>query len=298
MNAKRMRFGRGYGVVGCLLILVGIAVADAQSDLDSRKRDLDSAKREVDSVRSDITEYLRDSREIRALDADLLDKLITAFCGSDIERDGDEAMKLAKEMTKRAKESVEKDWNDLDREFGDVVGELEDLLDDLKGLRNSVSSIPEEDPIKSDRQALLDEIGRVIDSVDRAMAEVQNDHIAASNVKQGTMQGSNNPRIRAAMEHGKVKHQEMQRDCHASEVVLRSGRPDCVMFDNQDCKVIEFKPDSVGDSVARSQAEGYLADVQVYFKDDERAKKNCKVDSSGVHQYTAVSKTYPACKLR
>lgn len=299
MISKRTRIGVGVGLAGsALVVLVGLAVADARSDLESRKRDYDNLKRELGEATSDLAEYLEDSRDIRSLDLAQLEQLIIAICGSDIERSNDDAAELAKDMTSKAKDQVEDEWEDLSKEFGEIVGELEDILDDAKSLRDSVKSIPEDDDVKSDRQALLDDVIRLIDAADRAMAQVQEDYKAAANVKNGVMLGANNPRIRAAMEHGKDKHTEMQRDCHASEVVLSSGRPDCVMFDQDDCKVVEFKPSSVGESAARDQASRYISDVQTYFKDDERAVKNCKKDSSGVLQFTAVGKTYPACTAR
>ena len=108
------------------------------------------------------------------------------------------------------------------------------------------------------------------------------------------MAGANNPTIRARMEYGKEKHKEMQAGCHESEVVLSSGRPDCIMFDENDCAVIEFKPDTYSESDARSQAAGYIEDVRAKFKDDDRAKK-CKHNDDGPI-FEARAKLYPACR--
>lgn len=285
-------------VGGLLFVLVGIALADAKSDLESRKRELDTVKRDFDSARSGLTEYLEDSRDIRSLDLAQLEQLIIAICGSDIERNGDTAWELADDMTEKAQDTVEDEWDDLVKEHDEIEDDLEDLLNDIKSLRDNVKSLPEDDDIKADRAALLDELGKLLESADRAMTQLQDDYKAAANVKNGVMQGASNPRIRAAMEYGKLKHEEMQRGCHAAEVVLSSGRPDCIMFNKDDCQIIEFKPDSVGESAARDQASRYVSDVQNEFKADDRAKQNCKVDSSGVHQYTVIGKTYRACTAK
>lgn len=78
---------------------------------------------------------------------------------------------------------------------------------------------------------------------------------------------------------------QSNRSCDEKEVALSSGRPDCVKFDQDDCKVIEFKPDTLRISDAERQASDYLRDVRDRFKSDDRAKK-CKQDSNG-----------PACKV-
>jgi len=111
------------------------------------------------------------------------------------------------------------------------------------------------------------------------------------------MAGANNPTIRARMEYGKQMHKKMQDDfeCDEKEVVLSSGRPDCIKFDQDDCKVIEFKPDTLTESDAARQASDYLEDVRDKFKDDERAKR-CKQTSEGRPIFEAVGKLYTACR--
>jgi hypothetical protein len=151
--------------------------------------------------------------------------------------------------------------------------------------------------MKSDRSSLLDQIERSVSETDRLYTKLQEDYRSLSNVKEGVLNGANNPKIRAAMEYGKRKHIEMQSSysCDEKEVVVSSGRPDCVKFKKDDCLVIEFKPSSVGESAARTQAERYLKDVQRYFKDDKRAIENCKKDSSGLPIFAPDGRTYPAC---
>jgi hypothetical protein len=291
------------GVVLALMVVMGgvlvvgkpAAVADARSDLDSLKRDWDSRKSELQSRKSELDKYLENSRALRGFDKEELDKLIKAMCGQDVERDGDEADRVNSDLRERAVDAVRRKWDDITREWDNTEDKLERLMNDVKSLRDRVKSIPEEDAVKSDRATLLDQVLRAVDEIDRMYAKLQDDYRSLSNVKEGVMYGSNNPKIRAAMEHGKRKHVEMQSSCHEKETVLSSGRPDCIYFTKDDCKVVEFKPTTVGDSAARSQAERYLGDVQRYFKDDRRAVENCRKDSSGLPIFSAEGKTYNAC---
>ena len=109
------------------------------------------------------------------------------------------------------------------------------------------------------------------------------------------MKGTNNPILRAKLEYGKQKHAELQGSysCDEREVTLSSGRPDCILFRDNNCQVIEFKPDSWDESKAADQARAYLDDVRERFKDDDRAKR-CKQTDGGA-EYTAVGITYPHC---
>lgn len=129
------------------------------------------------------------------------------------------------------------------------------------------------------------------------MEKVQSDRRTLDRVKDGVMSGSNNPTIRARMEYGKEKHKSLQssRGCDERELVLSSGRPDCVKFEADYCKVIGFKPDTWSESAARDQASRYIDDVRRRFKDDDRAKK-CKRDPDGYPIFTPVGETYTACR--
>jgi hypothetical protein len=126
--------------------------------------------------------------------------------------------------------------------------------------------------------------------------KINTDRSTLDRVKDGAMSGANNPLFRASMEYGKEMHRRLQSDrrCDEKETVLSSGRPDCIKFDRDDCKVIEFKPDTYSTNDAESQASGYLRDVRDKFKNDDRAKL-CKQDSDGP-MFRAVGELYTACK--
>ena len=171
-------------------------------------------------------------------------------------------------------------------------------MNDVKGTREYTKSVPTDDEsIKSERATLLEQLEKLNDDVNKLYATLQDDDRSLSNVKEGVMLGTNNPRIRAASEHGKRKHVEMQSSygCHEKEVVLSSGRPDCIRFDKDDCQIIEFKPSSVSSSAATNQASRYIDPAAKYFSGDKRAEENCKKDGSGTILFRAVGEHYPAC---
>ena len=131
---------------------------------------------------------------------------------------------------------------------------------------------------------------------DWLLSKIQSDIRAFDNVKQGMMAGSNNAKLRATLELGKEMHRKLRgdRNCDEKEVSLSSGRPDCIKFDEGDCKVIEFKPDSYSEGQAESQAKNYIGDVRERFKHDDRAKR-CKQDG-GFPVFRPVGETYRRCQ--
>ena len=81
-------------VIGAVLLVgavAGLAIADARSDLDARKREYDNVKREYQTLYREVDGYLGNSRALRSFDKDELERLIKAMCGEDVARDGDEA---------------------------------------------------------------------------------------------------------------------------------------------------------------------------------------------------------------
>ncbi len=289
-------------VMMCVLTLGsgGDAGADAQSDLDYYRRQYDDLKSQYDRLEGDSDRYLEHSKSLRAFDVEELDKLIKAMCGLDVERSGDDPDQLNKEMTAKAVQTVRDNYEATEDEWEKLDYRNEHLQDDLESVGRSVESISTEDElVKTARDALLDEISKTYDRTTRLHEKVKADLQSLTNVKEGTMNGANNPRIKAALEYGKLKHVEMQayRYCHERETVLSSGgRPDCVLFIKDDCRVIEFKPDRVGESAARSEAAAYVPEVVKYFtdKNDPRLGE-CKKDSNNVPIFEAYGETYPAC---
>jgi len=286
-------------VAGLVLVVLGVGVlwADAQSDLESAKRDYESLKSKTDDLKDRVERYLEQSRKLRSMDKEQLDSLVEKLCRLDIEPDDREVESIARDLTDRVVDSVRRNYDDATRAGSDMVAQIERHLDSVKALRSRVKELRSQDAVKDAASRLLDDAEKLVEVVDRLMEKVQSDFRTLDRVKEGVMNGANNPVIRAKMEYGKEKHRSLQssRSCDEREVVLSSGRPDCVKFESDDCKVIEFKPDTYSSSDAERQARGYIDDVRRKFKDDDRAKK-CKRDADGYPIFRPVGETYSACR--
>jgi hypothetical protein len=175
-----------------------------------------------------------------------------------------------------------------------VFDELGHIEGDARQLRDRVHDLEDQPDIKDDAEHLLEEVDEQVNRIHEMMDNMNRDISTLDRVKEGVMAGANNPTIRARMEYGKEMHKKLQESCDEKEVVLSSGRPDCIMFKEDECQVIEFKPDTYSDSQAKAQANDYLSDVREKFKDDERAKK-CKHNADGPI-FEPVGQLYPACR--
>lgn len=289
-------------IAGLMLIVLALAAGSAaagpRDDLSNRKNDWDKVRQRMDETSRKVDSYMDKSRKLRAMDKSELDALITQICKLDIARNDDEADRLAKSIRDKIVDNVRREYDSINSEADRLGGgDVERVMNDAKSLRDNTKSLTSHAEIKDDTEKLLREMSEGIDSFTvRVYEKFTADYRTLSNLKEGVMNGSNNPRIRAAMEYGKEKHVYNQRICEEKEVSLSSGRPDCISFQKDNCTVWEFKPDTYSESEARSQAERYLRDVQDKFKDDRRALENCKKDSSGKPLFVAKGVTYPACR--
>lgn len=111
-----------------------------------------------------------------------------------------------------------------------------------------------------------------------------NDNLASlAKIKDGVLQGSNNPKIRAKLEYGKQEHLRRQESCSYHEITISSSycenkvrdgsdcRLDCVMA-TSDCMVIEIKPDTK-EALAEGhvQVEAYTKGLANWFAQDPEA---------------------------
>ncbi len=201
-----------------------------------------------------------------------------------------------RDMTDKAVDSVKRNYEDTSRTAYDRINDVERLLGQTKAVRDRAKDLKSQEAVKDEASRLLDDAQKLVEEADKLMEKTQSDFKSLDNVKQGTMNGANNPTIRAKMEYGKQKHKDLQSSysCDEREVVLSSGRPDCIKFVQDDCQIIEFKPDTDSTSAAESQARQYLDDVRRKYKDDDRAKKCKQVD--GYPFFRTVGVTYTACR--
>lgn len=155
----------------------------------------------------------------------------------------------------------------------------------------------ESSDVKDEAAKVREEVDRLDAAIQRLFDKLNDEGRMIERVKDGVMKGANNPLIRARLEYGKEMHIRLQSSfsCDEKEVVLSSGKPDCIKFDAGACKVIEFKPDTLSRSEAEDQAKRYLGDVRARYRNDDRAK-NCKWTSEGP-VFDAVGELYTACRV-
>jgi hypothetical protein len=294
-EAAMTYMGKWIVAIGVLAGISGVLWADAKSDLDSAKRDYESVKSKYDDQKSRVDSYLEQSRNLRAFDKTRMDTLIEMLCKQDTKPNDREVDEIVNNLVGTAVDNVKRNYEDTIRTASDRIGGIERILDQAKAVRSRAKDLKSQADVKDDASRLYDEAERLVDNTDKLMEKTQSDWRSLDNVKQGTMNGSNNPKIRAKMDYGKEMHIRLQgsRGCDEREVVLSSGRPDCIKFEPDNCKVIEFKPSTYSESAARDQAARYIDDVKRKFKDDDRAKK-CK-QKDGYPDFTAVGETYTAC---
>jgi hypothetical protein len=281
------------GVIGTIFI-PSVASAEPRDALAALYGEFDSLKREYEDLNSKVDGFLAGSRKLREMDKDEITKLIIQVCNLDIERDGDEESRIANSLIEKVQSNVKSEYSNLESSGKDWQYKVSQFQDKLKTHARNTEPFTKVDEVKSDASKLYDQNKYYAELTGKLWDKIDADYKSLTNIKNGVMLGSNNPRLRAAMDWGKAKHEYNQRICDEKEVSLSSGRPDCVSFRKDACAVWEFKPSTVGESAAKSQAERYLSDVRRYFKDDSRAKQNCKYEND-LPVFEAKGLTYEAC---
>ncbi len=295
-------------LIVCGLTVLALAMAAStvkagpKDDLESRRNDWKSVVSRMDDVSKRVDDYLEKSKKLREVDKTELEKLISQICGLDIARTDDTADKTAKEIADKVKDTVRREYDNFSAVADKVESDAEKLLNDAKAVREATKDLRSNDEIKDEVDKFLTEMSERIDGfTERVWQKLNTDYKTLDNIKNGVMNGTNNPKIRAAVQYGKDKHVYNQQICEEKEVVLSSGgRPDCISFQKDACAVWEFKPDSTyTDSSAADYARKYYLDeVIAKFKDDDRAKANCKKDSNNVPIFEAKGAVYKACDLK
>ena len=244
----------GLPIVGVLVIaaMTRVLYADARDDLSRVKSDYDAVKTHYDNAKSKLDSYLDESVKLRAMDKDQLNDLITQICKLDVKRDDDEADRLAKDLRDKVIDRVKRDYERTVDDGSKVFDDLGHLESETKSARERAKDLEGKDDVKSDAAQLRQDIEKTQEAIAKLFERLNSDRNTLDRVKEGVMNGSNNPTIRARMDYGKQKHKDMQSSfsCDEKETVLSSGRPDCIKFDQDDCKVIEFKPDTWSQSNA------------------------------------------------
>lgn len=237
---------------GCEDLLLGEAQDEVQDALQ-QLADLDQAAEQTaddfSDLRKRIDTYLDEVKKIKRADETMLDQLITAICGSDIERDGDTADKLAESIVAKAERKLKPSIDYIVARQRDFNAELSPYLRGDSPHRSMAVRY----------KVLLRDNERTVESL-----------------KKSVVQGANNPKIRASSKHGIEQHKRMGQQskyrCDKTEVVAGRGRADCVSIDkNVGCVVWEFKPSTYSQSKALSQAKGYIPYINKAYKDNPDA---------------------------
>ena len=289
----------GSSIVGVLIVasLARVIYADARDDLGRAKSDYDAVKSHYDNAKSKLESYLDESVKLRGMDKDQLNDLVTQICKLDVKRDDDDADRLAKDLRDKVIDRVKREYDRTVDDGAHVFDDFGRLESEAKATRERAKDLEGKDDVKSDAAQLRQDIEKTQEAISKLFERLNSDRNTLDRVKEGVMNGSNNPTIRARMDYGKQKHKDLQSSfsCDEKEITLSSGRPDCIKFDADNCRVIEFKPDTWSQSNARDQAVRYVGDVRERFKNDERAKR-CKQTSDGP-LFEAAGELYPACRL-
>lgn len=284
--------------IGVVILAATNLRADDKDDLEQARRDYSDIKSRLDSASDKQAKYLEHSLSLRRMDKDQLNTLITQICGLDIPRDDDAAMETAASLRDKVVEQVSREYASTDAEGLDVLRLIFGLMDDMTNLEHRVQALVDKgSEVSDDAKSLLSDVDESAKSLGNLYEKLRADHDALSNVKDGVMNGSNNPMIRATMQYGIEQHKKLQGDrgCSSAEDVLSSGRPDCVIFQQDDCQIWEFKPDTYSDNDALTQAGKYVEDLQKKY-DQEDVAKVCKRGDDGKIKFSLHAYRYPACK--
>jgi hypothetical protein len=285
-----------YGFV--LVSVAGMASvlhADARSDLERIKSDIGSTRSRHDATKRMLEDHTDRSVKLRSLDGKELASLIDQICRLDIEEDRDPPREVADRMKDDASRRVKDSYDSTIESGSKVFHEIGQLESEAKSARSRLKDLENSDQ-KDEAAKVREEVDKLDDAIKRLYEKLENERRMTERVKDGVMLGTNNPLIRARLEYGKEMHKKLQSDrsCDEKEILLTSGKPDCIKFDPGACKVIEFKPDTYSTGKAVEQADGYIKDVTERFRNDERARK-CTWEK-GLPVFTAVGELYTACR--
>ena len=279
---------------------VSRAQAGPAEDLENRKREYTTLKDNLGRLSDRVNSFFDSSRKLRELDRTEMDDLIERICASDLEPSEEEERRLVEGLRDNVVLRVSSSYNDAhqagEREHNALVA----VRSEIDALVKNIDSLTSIEEVKSSAASLLGDAKSLQETANRLQTKLDEDYNSLTNVSNGAMKGANNPRIRAAMEYGIAKHEQLTcPDPFEKEFKLRSGalRADCVSFRKDDCTVWEFKSDkNFSDSSAAAWAnEKYVKALSEELKEDARAK-DCKFDANGFPVFEARGKVYTACR--
>lgn len=294
-------------------------IAESDRVLDEAESAWSAQRSTAEQLDRDVEAHLAKSREARSLDTEALEELIVKICGYDIERDGDEAARLADSIASDAVSGARSRKDEITRAYDDLYTRLEAIYDaQLPALqdrleRQAIALTSNGELEQAGEQAedaaagASDAIGRIVAEIDRTLGradgirrKLDGDLDVFNRVSAGLLAGSNNPRLRAAKDHGIRMHDQLRAnsgfECLRDEVTVSGGRADCVSHSR--CRVMEFKPNSWSRGATLDDAKKYVSGVNAKFPDQEgQPWTHCwrTTGPTGGRGFIAEEHRYPAC---
>jgi|GEM_PF-2636298 len=243
-----------------------LAKGDKDKDIVEGVEELEDIQDESTTASGLLLKQAKEWREqtkgVIRQDCEAMEKIWQAYCGTDWEphdEDGDAARTLANQLGTAMKTKIipiKKRGEDLKAE----LNKLEDS-EDTKRDRDRIASI-----------------------IKKYGAQIQR----ISNAEDGgAIKGAAHPISQFATHFGKEQHKRLEGTygCDVADVKFpnASGRPDCIVFKKNSCKVYEFKPDNATQkSKGAKQTHGYLKSVTDYYQDHFNDKeKNADIGGDG-----------------
>lgn len=235
-----------------------LAKGDKDKDIVDGVEELEDIQEENTSASGLLLKQAKEWREqtrgVIRQDCESMEKIWQAYCGTDWEphdEDGDTARALANQL-----------GNDMKSKIIPIKKRGEDLKAELKKLEDSEDTKRDRDRITKIIEKYGAQIKRISDAKDG-----------------GAIKGAAHPISQFATHFGKEQHKRLEGTygCDVADVKFPNapGRPDCIVFKKNSCKVYEFKPDNAPQkSKGAKQTHGYLKSVTDYYQDhfDDNAK--------------------------
>jgi hypothetical protein len=291
-------------------LMIGLAAVTAMAgpveDLDNLKEEYKTLQSSFGSVSDMANTFFDSSRKLRELDKAELEQLIEKVCAMDLGPNADEERRLAESLQDNVVERVSSSYKDAYQAGERANNALRQARKDIDVLVKNIKPLTSIDQVKDAASSLLRDATALQENAERLQVKFADDEKSLTNVSNGTMNGSNKPKIRAAMVYGVEKHKELTcPDPFKKEVELPSGKKaDCVSFAKDNCAVYEFKPDkNFTESSAADWAKAkYLNEVTEFYgpkgrQENRDLANDCKKDASGNPEFEPKGKVYPACKL-
>jgi len=234
MRTHRMLFLSAAVLALCLTVLYPLS-----SYTSARPDDFDEAERLYER-------FMHDFYDLKKLEKDELERLVTAIC----EADEEERQSVGKEASSRVKDKVNYEYDKLKSLENEALSKLKSVIDDEKYKDK-----------KSKTEDYKSKVEDTWNSIERMTSSVR---------------AANHPVVSYMLEKGQEAHKDYQSSssrCTVAEWTIGSDRIDCLYASGSSCDVIELKPNnSRAISKGRDQLRRY---VEALNKPDEleRLKK-------------------------